>query len=96
MHLVSLAPCLPHVADRLHPVMQAVVPFLSASVPKAKGEKVALDVLAHFFKEMQEKTRVVEEEEDGEDLCDCEFSLAYGAFCCLHTASTAWQNNLRL
>ena len=58
--------------------LQAVVPYLSASVSKDKAEKVALDVLSHFFKEMQEKTRVVEEEEDGEDLCDCEFSLAYG------------------
>lgn len=43
-----------------------------------KAEKVALDVLSHFFQEMQEKTRVVEEEEEGEDLCNCEFSLAYG------------------
>ena len=63
--------------------MQAVVPYLSATVSKDKAEKVALDVLSHFFKEMQEKTRVVEEEEDGEDLCDCEFSLAYGMSCCL-------------
>ena len=59
--------------------LQAVVPYLSATVSKDKAEKVALDVLSHFFKEMQEKTRVVEEEEEGEDLCDCEFSLAYGA-----------------
>ena len=58
--------------------LQAVVPYLSATVAKDKAEKVALDVLSHFFKEMQEKTRVVEEEEEGEDLCDCEFSLAYG------------------
>ena len=61
-------------------LLQAVVPYLSATVAKDKAEKVALDVLSHFFKEMQEKTRVVEEEEDGEDLCDCEFSLAYGMF----------------
>lgn len=47
---------------------------------KDKAELVALDVLSHFFKEMQEKTRVVEEEEEGEDLCNCEFSLAYGMF----------------
>ena len=68
---------------------------MSATVSKQKAEVVALDVLAHFFKEMQEKTRVVEEEEEGEDLCDCEFSLAYGThltclllfclLCCLHT-----------
>lgn len=54
------------------------MPYLSATVAEGKAEKVALDVLSHFFKEMQEKTRVVEEEEEGEDLCDCEFSLAYG------------------
>ena len=65
-----------------------MVPYLSATVAKDKAEKVALDVLSHFFKEMQEKTRVVEEEEEGEDLCDCEFSLAYGMLlylfsCCL-------------
>ncbi len=54
------------------------MPYLSATVSKDKAEKVALDVLSHFFKEMQEKTKVVEEEEEGEDLCNCEFSLAYG------------------
>ena len=54
------------------------MPYLSATVTKEKAEKVALDVLSHFYKEMQEKTRVVEDEEEGEDLCDCEFSLAYG------------------
>lgn len=58
--------------------LQAVVPYLSATVDSMQAQKVALDVLSHFFKEMQEKTRVVEEEEEGEDLCDCEFSLAYG------------------
>ncbi len=63
--------------------MQAVVPYLSATVDSMKAQKVALDVLSHFFKEMQEKTRVVEEEEEGEDLCDCEFSLAYGTTLCL-------------
>ena len=61
--------------------VQVVVPALSATIPKQTAEKVALDVLAHFFKEMQEKTRVTEELEEGEDLCDCEFSLAYGASC---------------
>ncbi len=65
-------------------VVQAVVPYLSATVSKDKAEKVALDTLSHFFKEMQEKTKVVEEEEEGEDLCNCEFSLAYGMpSCCL-------------
>ena len=59
-------------------LVQAVGPYLSATVSKDKAELVALDVLSHFFKEMQEKTRVVEEEEEGEDLCNCEFSLAYG------------------
>ena len=63
-------------------VVQAVVPYLSATVSKDKAEKVALDTLSHFFKEMQEKTKVVEEEEEGEDLCNCEFSLAYGTFIC--------------
>ena len=59
-------------------LLQVVGPYLSATVSKDKAELVALDVLSHFFKEMQEKTRVVEEEEEGEDLCNCEFSLAYG------------------
>lgn len=54
------------------------MPYLAATIEKQKAEKVALDVLAHFFKEMQEKTRVSEDLEEGEDLCDCEFSLAYG------------------
>lgn len=66
--------------------MEAVVPYLSATVSKDKAEKVALDTLSHFFKEMQEKTKVVEEEEEGEDLCNCEFSLAYGGKILLNNA----------
>ncbi len=69
--------------------MQAVVPYLSATVSKDKAEKVALDTLSHFFKEMQEKTKVVEEEEEGEDLCNCEFSLAYGTSMCYLICITA-------
>lgn len=65
------------------------MPYLSATVAENKAEKVALDVLSHFFQEMQEKTRVVEEEEEGEDLCNCEFSLAYGMLLHLFVARLA-------
>ena len=53
-------------------------PYLGAFLGKAEPEVVAKGLLSFFYKEMQEKTKSTEEFEEGEDLCNCEFSLAYG------------------
>jgi elongation factor 3 len=66
--------------------LACAVPYVKPFMPKSDGEKAARAVLAHFFKEMQEKTKNTEEIEEGEELCNCEFSLAYGAKILLNNA----------
>ena len=56
----------------------SVVPYLAPYLSEATANKVAAAFLAICFKEMKEKESKVDEEE-GEDLCNCDFSLAYGA-----------------
>jgi elongation factor 3 len=55
-----------------------VVPYLAPYLSEPTANKVAAAFLAVCFKEAKEKEAKVDEEE-GEDLCNCEFSLAYGA-----------------
>jgi elongation factor 3 len=62
------------------------VPYLKAFTAEADAQKAAKAVLAHYYREMQEKTKSTEEVEEGEDLCNCEFSLAYGAKILLNNA----------
>lgn len=54
-----------------------VTPYLGPYITDATAGKVAAAFLSVCFKETQEK--VVVDEEEGEDLCNCDFSLAYGA-----------------
>jgi elongation factor 3 len=55
-----------------------VVPYLGSYVTEASATKAAAAFLVVCFREAESKGGVVDEEE-GEDLCNCEFSLAYGA-----------------
>ena len=64
-----------------------MVPYLGAFMGKAEPEVVAKGLLSFFYKEMQEKTKSSEEFEEGEDLCNCEFSLAYGEAPGVHEGS---------
>lgn len=59
--------------------MQSTVPYLSEYMEAAVAKKVAQDFLDQSFQVTQNKEKEVIEEEEGEDLCDCTFSLAYGA-----------------
>jgi ABC-type multidrug transport system fused ATPase/permease subunit len=56
-------------------------------MPAAEAEATAKAFLAKCFKASQEKEGIVEEEEEGEDLCNCEFSLAYGGKILLNNAT---------
>ncbi|CAG9464472.1 unnamed protein product [Pedinophyceae sp. YPF-701] len=47
---------------------------------------VATAFMERCYKEAADKEKNEEEEEDGEDLCDCEFSLAYGGKILLNNA----------
>lgn len=54
------------------------VPYLGSYISEPTARKACAAFLNACFKEAEAKVGTVEEEE-GEDLCNCEFSLAYGA-----------------
>jgi elongation factor 3 len=58
---------------------KCVVPYLAPIISDAAATSVCHTFLASCKKVLQKHGGVVEEEEEGEDLCNCEFSLAYGA-----------------
>lgn len=58
-------------------VLQAVNPFLGALLGDRAGA-VNETFLARCFKEIASKAVEELEDNEGEDLCNCEFSLAYG------------------
>ena len=58
---------------------QTVVPYLAEYMDTTTAKKVAQDFLDQSYMVTQDKAKEAIEEEEGEDLCDCTFSLAYGA-----------------
>jgi elongation factor 3 len=52
-----------------------------------KSHKVTRSLLGALAKSTGEEAEVFEDEEEGEDLCNCQFSLAYGAKILLNTAT---------
>ncbi|KAH9120138.1 hypothetical protein AeMF1_007542, partial [Aphanomyces euteiches] len=65
----------------------AVKPYLLAFVPEADIPHVTKDFREKCFKDNKLKIADdVVQEDEGEDLCDCEFSLAYGGMILLNNA----------
>jgi elongation factor 3 len=69
----------------------ALVPYVSLALPPSiateKAASVVREVLEQSAKEEGDTVEVFEDEEEGEDLCNCTFSLAYGAKILLNTAT---------
>ncbi|CAO1624533.1 unnamed protein product [Parajaminaea phylloscopi] len=67
----------------------ALVPYLSLfrGSDSEKSVKVARALLSSLAKSTGEEAEVFEDEEEGVDLCNCQFSLAYGAKILLNTAT---------
>ncbi|GAA5920236.1 hypothetical protein JCM1841_000435 [Sporobolomyces salmonicolor] len=69
----------------------ALVPYVALALPHAIRANSAIEVVKDILdKSAQEEGEVVEafaDEEEGEDLCNCTFSLAYGAKILLNTAT---------
>jgi elongation factor 3 len=66
----------------------AMLPYLGAVIAEADAAAVCKKLLARCLKEEEASKAVPEEEEDeGEELCNCEFSLAYGGKILLNNAS---------
>lgn len=53
--------------------------YLAGAVPEADVDKVSEVFLSRCVKEIASKAQEDLEDNEGEDLCNCEFSLAYGA-----------------
>ena len=52
-----------------------------------KAHAIVHDLLKQLAKSTGEEVEVFDDEEEGEDLCNCQFSLAYGAKILLNTAT---------
>lgn len=67
----------------------ALAPYVALALHKEpeKVNTVIRDLLERSAKETGEEAEIEEDDEDGEDLCNCTFSLAYGAKILLNTAT---------
>lgn len=69
----------------------ALIPYISLALPHAVRQNAAGGVVRAILeasaKEEGETIETFEDEEEGEDLCNCTFSLAYGAKILLNTAT---------
>lgn len=69
----------------------ALAPYVSLALTKEgiadKAPTVVRDLLEKSAKQEGDEVEVFDDEEEGEDLCNCTFSLAYGAKILLNTAT---------
>jgi len=67
----------------------ALVRYVSLGVAQdaSKAQPIVKDLLEASAKETGETVDLLDDEEEGEDLCNCTFSLAYGAKILLNTAT---------
>ncbi|KAG8954680.1 translational elongation factor EF-1 alpha [Tulasnella sp. 424] len=66
---------------------KALSPYLAFITVTPEPQAIARDVLLKCANEDDDDEDVPEDEEQGEDLCNCQFSLAYGAKILLNTAT---------
>lgn len=68
-----------------------LIPYVSLALPHAvranSAQGVVRDLLEKSAQEEGEAVETFDDEEEGEDLCNCTFSLAYGAKILLNTAT---------
>ena len=57
----------------------AVCPYLAPFLAEEDAVNVCKHLLARCYRDAMPKEHAEDEDEDGEDLCNCEFSLGYGA-----------------
>jgi|APGre2960657444_1045066.scaffolds.fasta_scaffold00076_3 elongation factor 3 len=67
----------------------AVQPYMTPFVTPDVAEVAARALLARCIQDTRREKVVVEDDQEGEDLCNCEFSLAYGGKILLNNA-TLW------
>eukprot|EP00291_Cryptomonas_curvata_P028722 CAMPEP_0172205916 /NCGR_PEP_ID=MMETSP1050-20130122/32903_1 /TAXON_ID=233186 /ORGANISM="Cryptomonas curvata, Strain CCAP979/52" /LENGTH=972 /DNA_ID=CAMNT_0012884891 /DNA_START=40 /DNA_END=2956 /DNA_ORIENTATION=+ len=57
----------------------AVCPYLAPFMSEEDAVNICKNLLARCYRDAMPKEHAEDEDEDGEDLCNCEFSLGYGA-----------------
>ncbi|CAH7673851.1 P-loop containing nucleoside triphosphate hydrolase protein [Phakopsora pachyrhizi] len=69
----------------------SLIPYVTLALPSSiaaeKAASIVREVLEQSAKEEGDSVEVFDDEEEGEDLCNCTFSLAYGAKILLNTAT---------
>jgi elongation factor 3 len=69
------------------PQWETLAPFLAFISDKPDAIQISREYVVKSSAEDAEDDDVAEDEEEGEDLCNCQFSLAYGAKILLNTAT---------
>lgn len=64
-----------------------LVPYVTLVAPQPEPKEIVKEWLLKSASEGDENDQELEDEEEGEDLCNCTFSLAYGAKILLNTAT---------
>ena len=69
------------------PEWERLAPFLGYAAPTPDPVNITREWVVRSATEGDDDDHVEEDEEEGEDLCNCQFSLAYGAKILLNTAT---------
>ena len=72
------------------PATQVVVPFFAGIMSTSEAEAVSKTFVDRCYREIREKPKEELEDNEGEDLCNAEFSLAYGASMPKHVHWYTW------
>ncbi|KAF9484976.1 hypothetical protein BDN70DRAFT_871979 [Pholiota conissans] len=87
MYASSLAANLVNLKNFDVPQWDSLAPYLAFVTPNPEPLTVAREWVVRSATEGEDEGEVPEDEEEGEDLCNCQFSLAYGAKILLNTAT---------
>jgi elongation factor 3 len=87
IYVSQLAANLVHAKNFDVPEWDSLAPFLSFLVQTPDPVSITREWVVRSATEDNDEGEVPEDEEEGEDLCNCQFSLAYGAKILLNTAT---------
>lgn len=87
MYAANLAANLVNLKNFEVPQWETLAPFLAFITSTSEPVAIAREWVVRSATEGDEEEETADDEEEGEDLCNCQFSLAYGAKILLNTAT---------
>lgn len=87
IYAANLAAALCNIKNFDVPEWDTLAPYLELAAKTPEGLTVAREWVVKSATEDTDEGDVPDDEEEGEDLCNCQFSLAYGAKILLNTAT---------